>query len=189
MANNAIDTGVYTGEHQTEEYPGLQKLIDSLTKQDQRKGIGWGGGGFSPVGTAISGMRTSLFGSGAGDRRKSQIEELAMKMLGYGQQGQQTGGMSGFGGNLNAFANFGGDRFGGISGSGLAGLQASVGGGGRGGGLGGFGLPSALGAYGMFGQMTPLQAALAGKQAGFAANKLGLQRGGASGTVTSNVTG
>ena len=159
MASN----GIFSGESQAPETPGLQELIDSLTKQ---------------AGQMNHGMAMpNLYGGKSPQQsmKDSQLEQLARSMLGYetaeGQQGNQyLGGWTGMGqqqgfnqSQLDMFRqNAGGAKAGGM----FTGLGQSL--------------------WGP--QQSALQKAQQTKQSADAAYKVGLQRRGSAGTVTSNIT-
>ena len=165
MVVNKTDTGVYTGDAgEGEQYPGLQDLIDSLTNRANER---------------YGGMMGSAFLGDRGAIRTSQIEQLAMQMMGYGQQ-EQSGGIAGaLAGAMGNKWGIGGIGQQGFGAGALGALQAWGGGGG-----------------GMWGHLKPLgpmktalQEAQEKAKSAMAAHKLGQQRGGLSGSVTSNITG
>ena len=169
MVVNKTDIGVYTGDvGEAEQYPGLQELVDSLTNRANKR---------------YGGMMGTAFAGDQGAKRTSQIEQLAMDMMGYGQQ-EQSGGIAG------ALAGAIGNRWGmdtfnggfGQQGFGADALGALRAWGGGGGGMWGHLKP--------LGPMkTALQEAQEKAKSAMAAHKLGQQRGGLSGSVTSNITG
>ena len=165
MASN----GIFSGESQAPETPGLQELIDSLTKQASNQ-----------YGMAMPNLYGGIFDKLGGkspqqSMKDSQLEQLARSMLGYetaeGQQGNQyLGGWTGMGqqqgfnqSQLDMFRqNAGGAKAGGM----FTGLGQSL--------------------WGP--QQSALQKAQQTKQSADAAYKVGLQRRGSAGTVTSNIT-
>ncbi len=170
MVVNKTDTGIYTGDvGEGEQYPGLQDLIDSLTNRANER---------------MGGMMGNAFLGDRGANKTSQIEQLAMDMMGYGQQ-EQSGGIAGaLMGTMGAGGRFGFAQ-GGFGAGTIDALRAW--GGGVGSGMS-VGIPRPQ--FGLGGPMnTALQEARERARSAMAVQKRGRQRGGASGTVTSNITG
>ena len=164
-------SGIFSGESQAPETPGLQELIDSLTQQASNQyGMG--------MPSMYSGIFDKLGGKSPQQSMKdSQLEQLARSMLGYetaeGQQGNQyLGGWTGMG-QQSGFNKSQLDMFRQNAGGAMAPGMSQFGGMSQ----------SLLGT-----QKSALQKAQQAQQSANAAYKVGLQRRGSAGTVTSNIT-
>jgi hypothetical protein len=169
MASN----GIFSGESQAPETPGLQELIDSLTQQASNQ-----------YGMGMPNMLGGIFDKLGGKQQSmkdSQLEQLARSMLGYetaeGQQGNQyLGGWTGMGQqqgfNQSQLAMFRQNAGGAMALPGMPGMSQ----------FGGVS-QSLLGT-----QKSALQKAQQSQQSANAAYKVGLERRGSAGTVTSNIT-
>ena len=159
-------SGIFSGESQAPETPGLQELIDSLTQQAGQMNQGMA-------------MLPNMNGGKSPQQlmKESQLEQLARSMLGYetaeGQQDNQfLGGWTGMGQQQ------------GFHQSQLAMFRQNAGGA-MAPGMSPFGgmSQSLLGT-----QKSAFQKAQQSQQSANAAYKVGLERRGSAGTVTSNIT-
>jgi len=142
MSHSEQNNPIFYGQSQAEETPGLQELIDSLTKEANAAGPPLAGlgfaGAFGGMGFPSGGMGTSPQQS----QMERQIEQLARQMLGYGEDGPGVSipGMSGMAGGMlgmagSAYGAGMGDFLTGIGSQGgysqgsLRNMQAAVGGG------------------------------------------------------------
>lgn len=175
MASN----GIFSGQSQAPETPGLQELIDSLTAQSSEKF------GYTAMSSMYGGISDKLGGKSPQQSMKdSQLEQLARSMLGYDTPQAQQGPFGLGSGSDFAFPGVSMGGQGGFTQQQLDLIRQNAGGATAPGMAGFQGMGQSL----LNTQQSALQKSQQTKQSADAAYKLGLQQRGSSGTVTSNIT-